>query len=150
MAEIEIATEVKRPVEEVFKLVADIPNYSKRVSQISPMFIDNKVSPPGPVGVGSTFEDKLQFGRNVGKVIEYKPSERIVFKQKWYLDSHFAEARVEYYFEPVNGSTRLTHRFDVAPVEFFAPMEVVFTKLCRKERQLTCQAVKTTLEREID
>ena len=36
MTDIEIATEVKRPVEKVFKLIADIPNYSKWVSQISP------------------------------------------------------------------------------------------------------------------
>ena len=146
MADIEIAIEVKRPVEEVFNLVADIPNYSKWVSQISPMFIENKVSPPGPVGVGTTFEDKLRIGRAVGEVVEYRPSERIVFKQKLYPNSHVAEARVEYYFEPVNGSTRMTHRFDVAPVEIFAPMKAALTELCREERKRTCEAIKATME----
>jgi uncharacterized protein YndB with AHSA1/START domain len=146
MADIEITTEVKRPVEEVFKLVADIPNYSKWVSQISPMFIENKVSPPGPVGVGTTFEDKLQFGRAVGEVVEYKPSERIVIEQKWYPDSHVSVMRVEYYFEPLNGGTRLTHRFDVAPVEIFAPMKTALTEFCREERQRTCEAIKATLD----
>lgn len=147
MADIEIKTEVKRPVEEVFKLVADIQNYAKWVSPKSPMFIENKVSPPGPVGVGTTFEDRLRFGKAVGKVIEFKPSKRIVIEQKWYPESHVSEMRVEYYFEPVNGSTRLTHRFDVAPVEIFTPMKAALTQFCREERQRTCEAIKATLER---
>jgi uncharacterized protein YndB with AHSA1/START domain len=147
MADIEITTEVKRPVEEVSKLVTDIPNYSKWVSQSNSMFIENKVSPPGPVGVGTTFEDKLRFGRAVGKVVEYKPSERIVIEQKWYPESHVSEMRVEYHFEPLNGNTRMTHRFDVAPVEIFAPMKAVLTEFCRQERQRTCEAIKATLEK---
>ena len=146
MADIEIKTEVKRPVEEVFKLVADIPNYAKWVSQKSPMFIENKVSPPGPVGVGTTFEDRLRFGKAVGKVIEFKPSERIVIEQKWYPESHVSVMRVEYNFEPLNGGTRMTHRFDVTPVEIFAPMKAVLTEFCRDERQRTCAAIKATLE----
>lgn len=147
MADIEIKTVVKKPVEEVFKLVSDIPNYSKWVSRTSSMFIENKVSPPGPVGVGTTFEDNLRFGRAVGKVVEYKPFERIVFEQKWYPESHVSEMRVEYHFEPVNGSTRMTHRLDVAPVEIFTPMKAVLTEFCREERQRTCEAIKATLER---
>ena len=147
MADIEIKTEVKRPVEEVFKLVADIQNYAKWVSPKSPMFIENKVSPPGPVGVGTTFEDRLRFGKAVGKVIEFKPSKRIVIEQKWYPESHVSEMRVEYYFEPLNGSTRLTHRFDVTPVEIFAPMKAALSQFCREERLRTCEAIKATLER---
>jgi uncharacterized protein YndB with AHSA1/START domain len=147
MADIEITTEVNRPVEEVFKLVADIPNYSQWVRQISPVFIENKVSPPGPVGVGTTFEDKLQFGKTIGEVIEYKPSERLVFQQKGYWESPIAEMRIEYHFEPLNSSTRLTHKFDVSPVEIFAPMKAVLTELCREERQRTCEAIKAVLKK---
>ncbi len=77
MADIEIKTEVRKPVEEVFKLVADIPNYSKWAPPLSSMFIENKVS-PGP-GVGTTFEDKLHYGRVTGiarQIIERKASVR--------------------------------------------------------------------------
>jgi len=147
MADIEITTEVNRPVEEVFKLVADIPNYSQWVGQISPVFIENKVSPPGPVGMGTTFEDKLQFGKTIGEVIEYKPSERLVFQQKAYWESPIAEMRIEYHFAPLNGSTRLTHKFDVSPVEIFAPMKAVLTEFCREERQRTCEAIKAVFEK---
>jgi len=150
MADIEIKTEVNKPVEDVFQLVADIPNYAKWVSQISPIFIDTKISPAGPVKVGTTFEDKLKIGKNVGKVVEYKPHERIVFEQKLYPESHFAEMRIEYYFEPINGSTRLINRFDVTPIDFFAPMKTVLTEFCREERQRTCEAIKNTLESQID
>jgi uncharacterized protein YndB with AHSA1/START domain len=149
MADIEVAKVVKRPVEEVFKLVSDIPSYSKWVSPISPMFIENKVTPLGPVGVGTTFEDKLHYGKTVGKVVEYQPFERLVFEQKWYPASHVLEMRVEYSFEPVNGNTKITHKFDVTPVEIFTPMKTAFTELCREERQLTCEAVKQTLEQKI-
>jgi hypothetical protein len=41
----------------------------------------------------------------------------------------------------------MTHRFDVAPVEFFAPMKAALTEFCREERQRTCEAIKATLER---
>jgi uncharacterized membrane protein len=48
IADIEIKTKVNEPVEDVFKLVADIPNYAKWVSQISTIFIDTKISPAVP------------------------------------------------------------------------------------------------------
>ena len=50
MADIEIKTEIKKPVEEVFQFVADLPNYPKWSPPASSMFIENKVS-PGPIGV---------------------------------------------------------------------------------------------------
>ncbi len=78
MADIEIKTEVKKPVEDVFKFIADIPNYPKWAPPLSSMFIDNKVS-PGPIGVGTTFEDKLHYGRVTGiarQIIERKASVR--------------------------------------------------------------------------
>jgi uncharacterized protein YndB with AHSA1/START domain len=146
MADIEIKTEVKKPVEEVFKFVADIPNYPKWAPPSSSMFIENKVS-PGPIGVGTTFEDKLHYGRVTGKVVEFKPYERIVFEQKWYPDSHVMEMRVEYGFAPSNGNTQISHNSDIIPVELFTPMKGLLTDLCREERQRTCDAIKTTLER---
>ncbi len=78
MADIEVTKIVKRPVVEVFKLVSDIPSYSKGVSPISSMFTDKKVTPAGPVGVGTTFEDKLQYGKTVGKVVEYQPFNTLI------------------------------------------------------------------------
>jgi uncharacterized protein YndB with AHSA1/START domain len=146
MADIEIKTDINKPVEEVFKFVADIPNYPKWAPASSSMFIENKVS-PGPIGEGTTFEDKLHYGRVTGRVIEFKPYERIVFEQKWYPDSHVFEMRVEYGFEPSNGSTQILHNSDIIPVDLFSPMKGVLTELCREERQRTCDGIKTTLER---
>lgn len=146
MADIEIKTEVKKPVEEVFNFVANIPNYPEWAPASSTMFIENKVS-PGPIGVGTTFEDKLHYGRVTGRVIEYKPYERFVFEQKWFPDSHVMEMRVEYGFAPSNGNTQISHKFNIIPVELFTPMKGLLTDLCREERQRTCGGIKTTLER---
>ena len=149
MADIEINAEINRPVKEVFQFVADFPNYPKWAPASSTMFIDNKVS-PGPVGVGTTFEDRLHTGRVTGRVIEFKPHERIVFEQKWYPDSHVMEMRVEYGLAPSNGKTQMSHKFDIIPVELFSPMKGLLTDLCREERQRTCEGIKNTLESQID
>ena len=41
------------------------------------MFIENKITREETVCVGTTFEDKLQYGKTVGKVVEYRPFEII-------------------------------------------------------------------------
>jgi len=149
MADIEINAQVNRPVKEVFQFVADFPNYPNWAPASSTMFIDNKVS-PGPIGVGTTFEDRLHTGRVTGRVIEFKPYERIVYEQKWYPDSHVMEMRVEYGFAPSNGNTQITNKFDIIPVELFSPMKGLLTDLCRAERQRTCDGIKNALESQSD
>jgi len=88
MAENEVITIVKAPVEQVFDFVSDIPNYKKWVTGNSPFFIESKVTSEGPIGLGTTYEDKLTLGKSVGKVVEYRPFERLVFEQKWFPESH--------------------------------------------------------------
>jgi uncharacterized protein YndB with AHSA1/START domain len=147
MADIEVTTVVKASVKQVFNLVSEIPNYTNWVTPNSLMFIESRVTPAGPVGLGTTFEDKLTMGKTIGKVVEFDPFKRVVFEQKWYPESHVTEMRVEYNFEPVNGDTKINHKFDVTPVGIFEPLKPTVTELCREERIRTCEAIKTTLER---
>jgi uncharacterized protein YndB with AHSA1/START domain len=146
MADNDTTTTVNRPVEEVFNLISDIPNYSQWVTPNSPFFIESKVSPAGPVGLGTKYEDKLHFGKNIGQVIEYQPYEKLVLEQKWYPETHIWKTRIEYLFEPVNGSTSLTRRFEMTPIEGFQPMSASATEMIREESIRTCKAVKVTLE----
>jgi uncharacterized protein YndB with AHSA1/START domain len=147
MSDNEVTTTVNRPVEEVFNFISDIANYSKWVPEISPFFIENKVTPDGPVGLGTIFEDKLRFGKNVGEVVEFQPSKKLVLEQKWYLQSHIWKMRVEYYFDPVNGSTKITSKMDLMPVEGFQPMKAPMTEMAREERVRTLEAAKKLMEK---
>jgi uncharacterized protein YndB with AHSA1/START domain len=146
MTDIEVTTVVKAPVKQVFNFVSDIPNYSNWVTPNSLYFLESKVNPAGPVGLGTTFEDKLTLGKSVGKVVEYRPFERLVFEQKWYPESHVFEARVEYHFEPVNGDTKISRVYEITPVEWAEPLRPALTEMSREESRSTCEAIKKTLE----
>ena len=146
MVDNKVTTTVSKPAEEVFGLVSDISNYSNWVKPNSPFFIESKVTPAGPVGLGTTFEDKLTLGKNVGKVIEFQPFERLVFEQKWYPESHAWVMRVEYHFEPANGETRVNRKVDVTPVGWAEPLKPVVENMAHDESLRTCEAIKKTLE----
>ena len=146
MADNEVTITVNRPAKEVFRLVSNITNYSNWVTPNSPYFIESKVTSGGPVGLGTTFEDKLKLGKSVGKVVEYQPFERLVFEQKWYPEAHAFEARIEYYFEPVNGDTKVSRKLIMTPVEWAEPLKVSLTEMSWEESQRTCDAIKMALE----
>ncbi len=146
MTDNEVTTVVQAPVKQVFNFISDIPNYRNWVTPNSPFFIENKVTSEGPVGLGTTFEDKLTLGKSVGKVVEYRPLERLAFEQKWYPESHAFEARIEYHFEPVNGDTKISRVNDITPVGWAEPLKPSLTEMTREESQRTCEAIKKTLE----
>jgi uncharacterized protein YndB with AHSA1/START domain len=146
MTDNEVTTIVKAPVKQVFDLVSDIPNYANWVSPNSSYFIESKVSSAGPIDLGTTFEDKLTLGKSVGKVVEYRPFESLVFEQKWYPESPVFEARIEYHFEPENGDTKISRVNDITPVEWAEPLKPALTEMSREESQRTCEAIKKTLE----
>jgi len=146
MTDNEVTTIVKAPVKLVFDLVSDIPNYTNWVTPTSPFFIESKVTPAGSVGLATTFEDKLTMGKTIGKVVEYRPFERLVFEQKWYPESHVFEARIEYHFEPANGDTKISRKLIMTPVGWAEPLKASLTEMSREESQRTCEAIKKTLE----
>jgi ribosome-associated toxin RatA of RatAB toxin-antitoxin module len=147
MAENEVTTVVQASVKQVFDLISDIPNYKNWVTSNSPFFIESKVTSENPVGLGTTYEDKLTLGKSVGKVVEYRPFERLVFEQKWYPESHVFAAHIEYHFEPLNGDTKISRVNNISPVEWAEPLKPGLTEMSRGESQRTCAAVKKTLER---
>ena len=146
MAENEVTTVVQASVKQVFDLISDIPNYKNWVTSNSLFFIESKVTSENPVGLGTTYEDKLTLGKSVGKVVEYRPFESLVFEQKWYPESHAFEARIEYHFEPANGNTKVSRKLNMTPVEWAEPLKPALTEMSREESQRTCEAVKKTLE----
>jgi len=146
MADNEVTTTVNKSAEKVFRLVSNISNYSNWVAPNSPYFIESKVTSGEPVGLGTTFEDKLRLGKSIGKVVEYQPFERLVFVQKWYPEAHAFEARIEYNFEPANGNTKVSRKLIMTPVEWAEPLEASLTEMSRDESQRTCEAIKKTLE----
>ena len=147
MAENEVTTTINRPAEEVFNLISNIPDYSKWVADISPFFIDTKVMPDGPVGLGTTFEDRLKFGKNVGTVVEFQPSKKFVVEQKWYPESHIWKMRIEYEFDPVNGSTRITSKADLMPIGGFEVLKEPMSEMALQERLRTLEGAKKVLEK---
>ncbi len=142
----EVTTVIKASVKQVFNFVSDISNYSNWVTPNSPYFIESKVTPAGPLGLGTTFEDKLTLGKSVGKVVEYRPFEQLVFEQKWYPESHAWVMRIEYHFEPANGDTKINRIVDVTPVGWAEPLKPMIDEMERDESQRTYEAIKKTLE----
>jgi uncharacterized protein YndB with AHSA1/START domain len=143
---IEVTAIVKAPVKQVFNFVSDIPNYKDWVASSSPFFIESRLTSEGPVGLGTTFEDRLTLGKSVGKIVKYQPFEGLVIEQKWYPESHVFEGRVRYDFKPLNGDTKISRAYDITPVDWAIPLKLGLTQMGREESRHICEAIKTLFE----
>jgi uncharacterized protein YndB with AHSA1/START domain len=113
---------IARPAAEVFAFIADGANNPKWRSDR----LQVKQITPGPIGVGTVFEQKQDgpMGRRIAadyEITEYEPSARLSFR----VAAGPARPEGHYTFESVGGSTRVQFELSWAPAGFarlLAPM----------------------------
>ena len=129
--------EIGRPIEAVFDYTLN------KISEWSIVVVEDEVTSDGPVGVGTTFRtvteergNRMEFD---GKVTKHEPhtTHSVTMKGKSF------DLEVDYTFEDLNGSTRITQHSRVNEKGFLKVFFLLFGWLMKKGG---CDAQQKELE----
>jgi uncharacterized protein YndB with AHSA1/START domain len=128
MVKIELSTEIKRPVEEVWTYATD----PDKVPEWNPVVLESKVSPPGPLRKGSKVHSVIKFlGRrfeSTGEVTEYEVNKRFALKST----SPFPIEQTMT-LTPAAGGTKITQVGVAEPGGFFKLGEPIIARIAKKQ-----------------
>ncbi len=147
MVKVEITFLIEKPIAHVFELISDISNYSRWVPEKSKFFIENKITSEGPIGLGTTYFDKLKwFGKAIGEIVEFQPPFKIKFQQRTSFGFLAYNMTIAYTFKSIQNNTEVFHKVEVEPYWLIKIIEPIMSFAIRAERERTCQAIKRLLE----
>ena len=148
MIKVAIKFNVPKPVETVFELISDIPNYSNWVPANSNFFIETKVTSEGKIGLGSTYTDKLRgFVTSYGEIVRFIPPYEIeLFEKKTFFGIRLFEANFSYILKTIGEGTEVSHEASANPCGLFKLLSPINSLVVNSERKLTCNAIKSLLE----
>ena len=146
MIRVEIATVIDRPIDEVFARLTDLSSYSRWMPKLD-LFIRSDQISPGPMGVGTTYFDKVWMGTYRGEVVEFSAPTRVAFREilRW-MGVRVAEARATYQLHETPAGTEVHH---VGEGQFFGAFRVMTPLgawIAGGERKRTIGALKESLE----
>ena len=147
MVKVKITFLVEKHIDHVFKLISDIANYSRWVPEKSKLFIENKITSEGPIGLGTTYFDRLKwFGKAIGEIVEFQPPFKIRFQQRTSFGFLAYNMSIEYTFKSIKDYTEVVHKVEVEPYWLIKMVEPIMSFTIRAERVRTCNAIKQVLE----
>ncbi|NPC42036.1 SRPBCC family protein [Nocardioides sp. zg-1230] len=91
--EVEVERTVAAPIDEVFARLADIEGHNAWVPGRGSILRQSRQTSPGPVEVGTTYEDRTRMGAMPGEVAELDAPHRIVYH--WWDRSSSGRTRME-------------------------------------------------------
>ena len=138
----EMSIVINRPIEEVFAVLANLENDIKWRSE----WVETRKTSEGPIGVGSTFCLTGEFlGRRVPttyEVIEYEPNRSAA----WKVVSGPLPLKFQRTFEPVEGGTCFTIRYEVEVRGFFKLVMSLLARPVKRQHQGDLRKVKELME----
>lgn len=147
MIRVEIDETIKRPIEEVFEQLVDIPRYPEWMPN-NGLFITCTKDSEGPAGVGTKYSDKTRLGTVWGEVSVFDRPNEVVFH---YTARLFGMTVMEgwpgYVLEREGeAATRIHHRAEGHLYGPFKLLQPLVQMMARGERQRTVDALKESLE----
>jgi len=148
MIKVAIKFNVSKPIETVFELISDIPNYSNWVPANSNFFIETKMTSNGAIGLGSTYTDRLRgFVTSYGEIVRYRPPYEIeLLEKKTFFGIKLFEANFSYSLKTIEGDTEVSHEATASPCGVLKIISPINSLIVNSERKLTCKAIKSVLE----
>ena len=148
MIKVAIKFIVSKPIETVFGLISDIPNYSNWVPANSHFFIETEMTSGGAIGLGSTYTDRLRgFVTSYGEIVRYRPPYAIaLFEKKTFLGIRILETNFSYRLLAMGDGTEVSHEATASPWGVFKLLSPLISLIVNSERNLTCKAIKSVLE----
>ena len=142
--EIEVERTVAAPIDEVFARLADIEGHNAWVPGRGSILRATRQTSPGPVAVGTTYEDRSRLGAMPGEVAELDAPHRIVYH--WWDRSSSGKTRMEgwpgYTLEAVGErETLVRHHARLRANGIRALGTPVLKLVARRERTATMDAL---------
>jgi uncharacterized protein YndB with AHSA1/START domain len=142
MIRVEKSGIIDRPVEDVFAYVGDQTNAPAWQAGL----IEVTRTTEGPIGVGTKHTIVRTFMRRRmeadNEYVAYEPNERIAFK----ITSGAARMEASYFFEVVDGGTRLTSRIEMDSSGFMSLAEPLIAAGLKREMKAAFRVLKDLLE----
>ena len=142
MAQVEISTTIKRPVEDVWAVISNVENNPKWSSAA----LEAKQTSPGPIGVGTTARFVGKFlGRRIESdsvVTEFEANRKYSFESK----SGPFPIKGSNTVEQIERGTRVTATFDVEPGGFFKLAEPLVMSMAKRQLQGDLDNLKDLME----
>lgn len=146
MIHVEIDTVIKRPIEDVFERLVDIPNYAEWLPK-SRVFLETKLTSEEPIDVETTFTDRTTIGTFRGEVTAFQRPTKVNFRMSLRrLGMKVMESRPGYTLTPVDAGTQLQLIAEGQLYGLFKLLEPYVAAKARRERKRTVEALKKSLE----
>jgi uncharacterized protein YndB with AHSA1/START domain len=143
MAILSSTTTINQPVEKVFAFIVSIENHKAW----QPTLLDAKVTPAGPIGVGSIYVYTTDvMGRRMEtkmQVSQFEPNRKWAFKTVGVPQS----TETIYLFEADGNGTKLTITMDVPPGAYPAAAEAMIKQQMQKSLEDQGKQLKQILEK---
>ncbi len=147
MIRVHIVETIHRPVEEVFEQLTDISNWPTWMSK-NGIFITCRQESDGPVAQGTTYMDITKMGKIKGEVSEMEKPRKVVFHY-WarLFGSKMMEGWPGYELQKLGPQkTKVIHHAEGRLFGWFKLFKPLVQKIANKERRLTLQSLKRSLE----
>ena len=138
--------DIASPAEQVFALIADLPNYSRWLSPSGLYGATTQVSDT-PVTLGATYVDGKQATLH-GCVTEFRPPFAIAFHQEARLLLSRLTIDIRYRLEPLGAHTRVYRTTTPRLSGVLALLQPMIVRPIRKENLRTLAMMKQYLEQE--
>jgi len=143
MTSVSSSTTINQPVEKVFNLLTQVENQKN----MQPGILDVKVTPPGPVAVGSLLHYTSEYAgkkyESAVQVSAYEPN------KKWATKTTGVPKPVEtvYTFEPAGNGTKMTISTELIPGSYPAMAEPTIKAQWQKTFDESCARIKQMVEK---
>lgn len=142
MGQAEVNTTINRSVEDVFAVVSNFEHNAKWSSAT----IEDKITSPGPIGVGATAHLVSKFlGRRIendAEITEFEPNRRVTMRST----SGPFPFHGSLTLEPVEGGTRVNATFGLEPGGFFKLAEPIVTRMAKRQFESDLANLKDLME----
>lgn len=145
--EFEIVRTIPAPIEDVFARLSDIEGHNAWVPGKRSILRQTRQTSPGPVGLGTTYEDSTTVGTTPGAVEEYDAPTRIVYH--WWDKTGSGKVKMEgwpgYTLEAVDANTtRVVHSARMVANGVYALSMPVLRWLARRERTTVLEGLEAS------
>lgn len=147
MTELKFTKDIHAPVQAVFDLIADLPNYGRWLPP-SNLYAAVTEYSGLPVQAGTTYLDKNNVSPMTGTVTLFEPPHRITFRQV--TKSLFGSLTIEirYLLEPHGDTTLLTREVTVSPSGLYRLVEPFLVRPIPPEVGRILEMMKAYLEKQ--
>lgn len=146
MTEMQFQAVIRRPIAEVFKLIADLTHYD---NWLPPSNLYGSVTQYSelPIGRGTQYVDRGRFTRMAGRITEFEPPQHIHFRQSTNSLFGALDVEVRYTLTPIGDyTTRVTRAVRVETTGGYGLLKGTLLESIRAESERILAAMKAWLE----